>query len=219
TPNNISNGGSPNSGTPNGNRPRPSNSPGSIYRPGPSTVQVKPGNYTVPNGTMMTGTLENVISTKVSQNNDRFRMTVQSPNEFRGAVVEGYVTGINRSGRVTGQSNIVFNFEKITLQNGTTYDFAATLRGITDVTGRAVQVDNEGTARGDNQTRQTAKRGGIGAGLGAVIGAIAGGAQGAAIGAIIGAGGGAASTAAQGRNDLQLPKGAVMTIQAAAPLK
>lgn len=216
TPSKVANGGSPNSG---GNRPGPANSPGAIYRPGPRTVQVKPGNYTVPDGTMMTGTLENVISTKVSQNNDRFRMTVQSPNEFRGAVVEGYVTGINRSGRITGQSNIVFNFEKITLQNGTTYDFAATLRGITDITGRAVQVDNEGTARGDNQSRQTAKRGGIGAGLGAVIGAIAGGAQGAAIGAIIGAGGGAASTAAQGRNDLQLPKGSVMTIQAAAPLK
>ncbi len=196
-----------NGGLPNGNRP------------GPRTVQVKPGNYTVPNGTMMTGILENEINTKVSQNNDRFRMTVQSPDEFRGATVEGYVTGINRSGRVTGQSNIVFNFEKITLRNGQTYDFAATLRGITDVTGRAVQVDNEGTARGDNQTRQTAKRGGIGAGIGAVIGAIAGGAQGAAIGAIIGAGGGAGSVAAQGRSDIQLPKGSVITIQAAAPSK
>ncbi len=146
-------------------------------------------------------------------------MTVQSPDEFRGATVEGYVSGINRSGRVTGQSNIVFNFEKITLRSGETYDFAATLRGITDVTGRAVQVDNEGTARGDNQTKQTAKRGGLGAGIGAVIGAIAGGAQGAAIGAVIGAGGGAGTVAAQGRSDLQLPKGSVMTIEAAAPLK
>ena len=205
----ISNGGS--NGRSNGGSNRGSN------RGYPTAVQVRPGNYTVPDGTTMTGILENEINTKVSQNNDRFRMTVQSPDEFRGATVEGYVSGINRSGKITGQSNITFNFEKITLRNGQTYDFAGSLRGITDVTGRAVQVDNEGTARGDNQTNQTAKRGGIGAGIGAVIGAIAGGAKGAAIGAIIGAGGGAGTVAAQGRSDIQLMKGSVMTVQAAAP--
>ena len=202
---NVSNGGS-NTGANGGSR---TNSP--------RVVQVRPGNYIVPDGVTMTGILENEINTKVSQNNDRFRMTVQSPDEFRGATVEGYVSGINRSGKITGRSAIVFNFEKITLRDGQTYDFAATLRGITDVTGKAVQVDNEGTAKGDNQTKQTAKRGGIGAGIGAVIGAIAGGAQGAAIGAIIGAGGGAGSVAVQGRSDIQLMKGSVMTIQAAAP--
>lgn len=205
----ISNGGS--NGRSNGGSNRGSN------RGYPTAVQVRPGNYTVPDGTTMTGILENEINTKVSQNNDRFRMTVQSPDEFRGATVEGYVSGINRSGKITGQSNITFNFEKITLRNGQTYDFAGSLRGITDVTGRAVQVDNEGTARGDNQTNQTAKRGGVGAGIGAVIGAIAGGAKGAAIGAIIGAGGGAGTVAVQGRSDIQLMKGSVMTVQAAAP--
>ncbi len=183
----------------------------------PSTVQVRPGNYVVQNGTTMTGILENEINTKVSQNNDRFRMTVQSPDEFRGATVEGYVSGINRSGKITGRSNITFNFEKITLRNGQTYDFAASLRGITDVTGKVVQVDNEGTVRGDNQTNQTAKRGGIGAGVGAVIGAIAGGGKGAVIGAIIGAGGGAGSVAIQGSSDIQLMKGSTITVQAAAP--
>ncbi len=183
----------------------------------PRAVQVRPGNYTVTDGTTITGILENEINTKVSQNNDRFRMTVQSPDEFRGATVEGYVSGINRSGKITGQSNITFNFEKITLRNGQTYDFAGSLRGITDVTGKAVQVDNEGTAKGDNQSRESVKRGSIGGGIGAVIGAIAGGAKGAAIGAIIGAGGGAGTVAVQGRSDIQLMKGSVMTVQAAAP--
>ena len=183
----------------------------------PSTVQMRPGNYVVPNGTTMTGILENEINTKVSQNNDRFRMTVQSPDEFRGATVEGYVSGINRSGKITGRSNITFNFEKITLRNGQTYDFAASLRGITDVTGKVVQVDNEGTVRGDNQTTQTAKRGAIGAGIGAVIGAIAGGGKGAAIGVILGGGAGAGSVAVQGKSDIQLMKGSTITVQAAAP--
>ena len=183
----------------------------------PSTVQMRPGNYVVPNGTTMTGILANEINTKVSQNNDRFRMTVQSPDEFRGATVEGYVSGINRSGKITGRSNITFNFEKITLRNGQTYDFAASLRGITDVTGKVVQVDNEGTVRGDNQTTQTAKRGAIGAGIGAVIGAIAGGGKGAAIGVILGGGAGAGSVAVQGKSDIQLMKGSTITVQAAAP--
>ncbi len=201
----VANGGSPNNGNQGNNGSRP------------VAVQVKPGNYVVPNGTSMTGILENEINTKVSQNNDRFRMTVQSPDQFRGATIEGYVSGINRSGKITGRSNVTLNFEKITLRDGTTYDFAGSTRGVTDVTGKAVQVDNEGTVRGDNQTKQTAKRGGAGAGIGAVIGAIVGGGHGAAIGAIIGGGVGAGSVAVQGNSDIQLMKGSVVSIQAAAP--
>lgn len=183
----------------------------------PTAVQVRPGNYVVPDRTLISGILENEIDTKVSQNNDRFRMTVQSPDEFRGATVEGYISGINRSGKVTGQSKITFNFERITLRNGRSYDFAGTLQDIKDVNGDNIKVDNEGTAQGDNQSKESAKRGGIGAGIGAVIGAIAGGAKGAAIGAIIGAGGGAGSVAIQGRSDIELPRGSILTVEAASP--
>ena len=42
-----------------------------------------------------------MIDTKVSQNNDRFKLTVQSPMEYRGAVIEGYITGVGRSGRIS----------------------------------------------------------------------------------------------------------------------
>ena len=176
------------------------------------------GNYIVPNGVTITGILENEINTKVSQNNDRFRMTVQSPDEFRGATIEGYISDVNRSGKVTGQSNLTLNFEKITLRNGQTYDFAGNLQSITDASGKNIQVDNEGTIKGDNQTKQTVKRGGIGAGIGAVIGAIAGGGKGAAIGAIIGAGGGAGSVAVQGQSDIQLRLGSTITVQSSSPM-
>ena len=50
-------------------------------------------------------------------------MTVQSPMEFRGAVIEGHVSGVGRSGRVSGRSNVTFNFDTITLRDGKTYDF------------------------------------------------------------------------------------------------
>ena len=185
----------------------------------PTASTARRGDYIVPNGTIITGILENDITTKVSQNNDRFRMTVQSPNEFRGATVEGYISGLTRSGQVSGRSQITFNFEKIILRNGQTYDFAGFLQSATDRNGKTVKVDAEGAARGDSQTTETVKRGGIGAGLGAIIGAIAGGGKGAAIGAIIGGSAGAGSVIVLGREDLELKQGSSITVQASSPLR
>jgi hypothetical protein len=190
--------------------------------PGNSTTRpavIRSGNFIVPDGTLVTGRLENEINTRVSQNNDRFRLTVQSPVEFRGAVIEGYISGVGRSGKVTGRSNVTFNFERITLRDGKIYDFAGSLQGVKDQYGKTVSIDNEGTAKGDDQTRETAKRGGIGAGIGAVIGAIAGGAKGAAIGAVIGAGGGAGSVAVQGRGDVELQVGSTISIISSSPVQ
>lgn len=188
-------------------------------RPGgpPTITQGGTGEFIVPSGTIITGLLDSSIDTKVTQNNDRFKLTVQSPDEFRGATIEGYVTGVGRSGQVSGRSNVTFNFETITLRNGQRYDFAGYLQSVKDQNGKEVRVDTEGTAKGQSQTKETAKRGGIGAGLGAIIGAIAGGGKGAAIGAIIGGGAGAGSVVVQGRDDLQLMKGSSMTIQSTSP--
>ncbi len=183
----------------------------------PTTRNVRTGDFIVPNGTMVTGVLENDLTTKVSQNNDRFRMTVQSPDDFRGAVIEGYISGVNRSGKVSGRSQITLNFEKITLRTGETYDFAGFLQSITGVDGKMIKVDTEGTAKGDSQTKETVKRGGIGAGAGALIGAILGGGKGAAIGAIIGGSAGAGSVVVQGKDDLEIGKGSLITVQSSAP--
>lgn len=198
-----------------------SNEPDDRYSNGnvPTATNSRRGVYIVPNGTMITGILDNDIDTKISQNNDRFRMTVQSPDRFRGATVEGYITGINRSGKVSGRSQITFNFERITLRSGQTYDFAGYLQNITDTEGKTVKVGTEGEAKGDSQTKETVKRGGIGAGIGAVIGAIAGGGKGAAIGAIIGGGAGAGSVIVQGKDDLQLKQGSSITVQSSSPLR
>lgn len=183
----------------------------------PATVTTKPGNYTVANGIVLTGTLDNEINTKVSQNNDRFRLTVQSPNEYRGAVIEGYISNVKNSGKVSGRSNITFNFERITLRTGQRYDFAGNLQEIKNQDGRIVKIDEEGTAQGDSQTKETAKRGGIGAGLGAIIGAIAGGAKGAAIGAVIGGGAGAGSVIITGEDDLRLLPGSTISVTSTSP--
>jgi hypothetical protein len=199
----------------------PNDRPGanSNNRPG-GTSPVSPGRvgeFIVPSGTIVSGFLDTTIDTKVTQNNDRFKLTVQSPDAFRGATIEGFVTGVGRSGRVSGRSNVTFNFETITLRNGERYDFAGYLQSLKDHTGKVVKIDPEGTVKGGSQTKQTAKRGGIGAGIGAIIGAIAGGPTGAAIGAVIGGGAGAGSVLVQGRDDLQLMKGSLITIQSTSP--
>jgi len=175
------------------------------------------GDFYVPYGTVLTGTLENRITTKASQNNDRFRLTVEYPNEYRGAVIEGYISGIERSGKVTGSAKLTFNFETIRLSNGQTYDFAGVLQSITDTQGKTVKVNDEGEVKGKSQTKESIKRGGIGAGLGAIIGGVIGGGKGAIIGATIGGSAGAGSVAVEGKEDLELEQGTQMMIQSTSP--
>ncbi|MCS6874448.1 MAG: hypothetical protein N2Z23_03425 [Pyrinomonadaceae bacterium] len=173
--------------------------------------------FIVPNGTIITGTLENEISTKTSKNYDRFSLTVVAPTQFRGAVIEGYVSNVSRSGRISGRPQIVFNFEKIRMPNGEVYDFRGTLISATDAEGKTVKTDPEGTAKGGSQTNEAVKRGAIGSALGAIIGAVAGGAKGAAIGAAIGASIGAGSVVVQGKDDLEFKAGSTLMIQSSSP--
>jgi hypothetical protein len=177
------------------------------------------GDFIVPSGTLLTGILENNVSTKYSQNNDRFTMTVSAPTQFRGAIVEGYLSGINRSGKVSGRSQLTFNFERIKMPNGQSYDFAGFLQSVTDLNGKVIKVDTEGTAKGTDQSKETVKRGAIGAGLGGLIGAIAGGGKGAAIGILLGGGAGAGSVYAQGKDDLELLRGSSITVQSSSPVR
>jgi hypothetical protein len=194
------------------NNPQPQRYPGNQY---PSQ---RVGEFIVPSGTVLVGTLQTEIDTKVSQNNDRFTLIVDSPNEFRGAKVEGHLSGIDRSGRVLGRTMLTFNFDRITMPDGKAYDFAGQLQRLVDQTGKIVPVDNEGTVRGKDKNRDTATRGGVGAGIGAIIGAIAGGGSGAAVGAIIGGSVGAGSVYVEGGGDMRLSRGTTMTVQSSSPI-
>ncbi len=175
------------------------------------------GDYVVSDGQVLTARLETDLTTRTAQTGDRFTMTVTSPAQFQGAVIEGHVASSSRSGRVTGRSDIALNFDTIR-HNGRTSQFAGFIESVRGMNGETVQVDNEGTVR-DNDSRgtQTAQRAAIGTAVGAIIGAIAGGGKGAAIGAVIGAGAGAGSIYVQGREDLELLSGSELTIRASSP--
>lgn len=173
--------------------------------------------FIIPNNTQIVAMLKTPISTKASQNGDRFRMEVTSPSQFNGAIIEGRVVTAERSGQVSGRANVSLEFDTIQLRNGRTYKFAGIVDNVNLASGENVNVTNEGTVRDNNQTTKTVQRAGIGAALGALIGAIAGGGQGAAIGAAIGAGAGAGTVVLQGRDDVELGEGSKFTITATAP--
>jgi hypothetical protein len=181
------------------------------------TISSAAGEFIIPDGQTLTARLDTDLSTRTAQTGDRFTMTVTSPTQFEGSVIEGHVASSSRSGRVTGRSDMSLNFDTIRY-NGRTYQFAGFIDSVRAQGGSTVQVDNEGTVRDDDSRgTQTAQRAAIGTAVGAIIGAIAGGGKGAAIGAIVGAGAGAGSVYVQGRGDLDLLSGSEVTIRASAP--
>jgi hypothetical protein len=176
------------------------------------------GTFAIPHATQLVAVLNNDLSTRQAREGERFSLTVRSPRAYEGAVIEGYVSRVDRSGRVTGRSEMSLEFERIRLRDGRTYSFAGYIEGLRTPDGDIVRVDNEGAVReSDSQTTRTVTRAGIGAAVGALIGAIAGGGKGAAIGAAVGAGAGAGSVFVQGRDDLDLPRGTEFTLRASAP--
>ena len=173
--------------------------------------------FIITDGTRVVGVLDTDLSTRTAAVGDRFTMRVTDPTEFDGATIEGHVSHVERSGRLTGRSVMTLDFDNIRLRDGRSYRFAGLVEAVRTTSGEVVRVDTEGTVRDDSQTKKTETRAAIGTAVGAIIGAIAGGGKGAAIGAILGAGGGAGSVYVQGRNDLELNRGTEITVRAGAP--
>jgi len=194
-----------------------------IYESGPeygsgNVGTTASGDFVIPSGTQLVAVLNTNLSTQTARDNDRFTMTVRSPSQYDGATIEGYVTNVNRAGKISGRSDLTLNFDTIRLRDGRTSRFAGILDSVRTPDGQNVRVDNEGAVKeGDSQTTRTVQRAAIGTAVGAIIGAIAGGGKGAAIGAVIGAGAGAGSVYVQGRNDLELNTGTEVTIRATGP--
>jgi hypothetical protein len=184
---------------------------------GPGNTGTNSGEFIMRDGDTVVAVLNNDLTTKQAKQGDRFTMTVRDNGQYEGAVIEGTVATVNQGGKLTGRSGMTLDFDTIRLRNGQTYKFAGVLTGVRTLNGDSVNVDNEGSAQGDNQTTQTVTRAGIGTAIGAIIGAVAGGGKGAAIGAVIGAAGGTGSVYVTGKENLDLPAGTELTIRTSAP--
>ena len=193
-----------------------------VYRGGggaypTTTTGVDTNDYVVTNGTTLIATLNNDLNSRNSREGDRFTMTVREPSQYSGATIEGHVSQVKNSGRVTGRSELSFNFDRIRMRDGRTYNFSGFVESVRTANGETVRVDNEGTVQDSNRTETTVQRAAIGTAVGAIIGAIAGGGKGAAIGAVLGAGGGAGSVYVQGNDALDLRSGTEVTVRSSSP--
>jgi hypothetical protein len=171
----------------------------------------------VADGTEIIATLDNRLSTREARAEDPFTLTVVSPSQYQGARIDGRLLGVDRSGRVSGRSDITFDFDRIRFRNGRASDFDGVIENVRTPDGDNLHVENTNVGEDESQTSRTATRTGIGAAIGAVIGAVTGGTKGAVIGATVGGAAGAGSVIVQGRDDLNLEPGSEFRIRAIGP--
>jgi hypothetical protein len=172
----------------------------------------------VPEGASLRIRLETKLTTETNCEGDRFTARVIDPSEYEGAVIQGHVAKIERSGRMTGRTEMALDFDAITLRNGRSGTIHAQIEKVF-ATESVKSVDEGGNVESASKTKETEIRSIGGAVLGAIIGGIAGGGKGAAIGAIIGAGAGAGAVYVQGDKDLILEPGAQMIVRVDYPVR
>ena len=140
-------------------------------------------------------------------------MTTRSPSQYEGAVIEGTISSVNASGRAERPGGHGAEFRDHPAAQRQDVSVRRRHRERAHGRWRDHQRGQRRQGRGrSSQTEKTVQVGAIGAALGAIIGAISGGGKAAAIGAAIGAAGGAGTVIAQGRDQLDLPRGTELTI-------
>jgi hypothetical protein len=161
------------------------------------------------------------LSTATNQKGDKFNCSVLSPVEYASAVVSGYIRKAKRSGKEKGKSEMDLAFDTITLTDGRTGGFNATVVEVFDVVdaGNQGRADTEGLVKGRSTVKRDAVKIGAATAVGAIIGGILGGGKGAAIGAAIGAGVGVTSTLATSGPDLEFKQGTQFTVETNGPVR
>ena len=124
------------------------------------------------------------ISTKTSQQGDKFTAQIVAPDQFKDAVVEGHINTIKKA-KKRDKAEISFAFETMTFQ-GKTYPIQADLKEVANSQG-VKDVDEEGRAIGKTSSKKALESALVGSAVGGILGAALGGGKGAAAGAGAGA--------------------------------
>ncbi|HTP86288.1 MAG TPA: hypothetical protein VMJ34_05045 [Bryobacteraceae bacterium] len=185
--------------------------PKDAAKPASAPAAVEQPVFVVDPGTRIPLSLINSVSTKNSTEGDRVYLETVFPVVVRGKMVipvgsyvAGTVTRVTRPGRVKGRGEFYIRFDSLTLPNGVTRDFRASISGLD---GRASEdLDRkEGSIRSEGNKSGDARTVGETAASGASIGAIAGGIASGHAG--MGAGLGAAAGATAGLIAVLLTRG------------
>ena len=175
---------------------------------GAGWVGWNPADTNVPDGMHLVATLDTPLSMRNSRDGEAFTMTVRGPAEFQDARIHGVISRV-RAARGDDMDMRV-EFQRIDVR-GRSMDFDAVLNTVRLPGGKVLRVNSDGEVR-ENSTAETVRNGAVGVAIGAVIGALAGGGKGAAIGAAVGGAGGVILS--QGDEQLDLPRGAEVTLTA-----
>ena len=166
-------------------------------------------NITVPAGTTLPLVLDSYVASDQSRVEDSVRAHVRRDVLVGGHVaipagssLTGYVTSVQRSGRVKGRGRLAFRFARLALPA------AEPLRIDTSVVARQAPATK----------RKDATIIGLPAAGGAIIGAITGGKKGAAIGAAAGGGAGTAVVLSTRGREVRLGRGALVGVTLLAPI-
>jgi outer membrane lipoprotein SlyB len=181
-------------------------------RPREYDRQRNAGPLIVPNATELRIRLSSPISTKTGRVGDTFKATVVSPSSYESFTVDGHIATLNKSGRVSGKTEVGLAFDTLTATDGRQTRIDADLVKVYE-SENVKKVDEEGHVESGSRTKDSEVRGGIGAAAGAILGGIIGGGKGAVIGLLLGGAAGVGSVYVEGNKDLILEPGTEMVIR------
>jgi hypothetical protein len=170
----------------------------------------------VPSGTRIPLSVVNFVSSRNAKAGDPVYLETMFPITVGnrvvipvGSYVRGTITEVKRSGRVKGRAEMYLRFDSLTLPNGTTREFTAT---VSQADARIPGTLKEGKIEAEGTKGRDAGTVAATGAAGTSIGAIAGGASGhPGVGTAIGAGAGAVAglivALAQRGNEVDLYRG------------
>jgi hypothetical protein len=168
--------------------------------------------FHVPQDVALRIRLDDTLTSTDSQVGDPFSATVVIQGPYQGARVYGHISYIDMSGRLSGHTEMVLQFDRLIMPDGRTARIQAEIIQLYHApSGETVGVENAILSGGKGRSALIGT--GIGAGAGALFGAIFGGGKGAGIGSIVGGAAGLGTTAFRGSQKITLPSGLEMMIQ------
>jgi hypothetical protein len=168
--------------------------------------------FHVPQDVALRIRLDDTLTSTDSQVGDPFSATVVIQGPYQGARVYGHISYIDMSGRLSGHTEMVLQFDRLIMPDGRTARIQAEIIQLYHApSGETVGVENAILSGGKGRSALIGT--GIGAGAGALFGAIFGGGKGAGVGSIVGGAAGLGTTAFRGSQKITLPSGLEMMIQ------
>lgn len=176
-----------------------------------SVLASTPG-FSVPEDVALRIRLDDTLTSVDSEVGDPFSATVVDNGDYQGARVYGRITEIDTSGRITGHTSMMLQFDRLVMPDGRRAPIHAEIIELYHAPS-GEKVDVEGAIESGGRGRKSIEHTVIGAGAGALLGSIFGGGKGAGIGSIIGGAGGLGTTAFHGHQKITLSSGQEMLIR------